>query len=492
MSAKKLNLQEPNAVIPLLYPDHKTPVTRRDFLAQGLIGMSGYVLAPSILSMLSSKAFALDCNAAAGPSGAKKAPAFLAFDLVGGANIAGSNVMVGKQGGQEDFLSSYTTLGLPADMARNVNRDFGLVFHNDSAILRGMQSVITSADVRAKIEGAVFCVASSDDTANNPFNPTYWINGAGAKGELVSILGSRAGDSGGNSRAPAKSINPAARPVRIATPQDALSLVRLGKLAELLSPNKAQKVLKAVESMSAAQLARFSSKDVPDQIKELVQCGYIKSTDMITKFTPASLDATQDPLVTQVFPTLTNAEDQRVATMSKLLLDGYAGAATVEMGGFDYHNGSRATGEARDFQAGRLIGAAIQLAALKQQDLVVYVYSDGSVTSSGALDNSTAGRGKGVWTADSGQRGASFMLMYRAAGKPKLRDSQRRQIGSFKDSGAVDNAATKVSANVETLAKAVVANYLAIQGREGELAKVVGDDPFSTELAQYLIFDKQS
>ena len=35
--------------------------------------------------------------------GAGKIP-FICFDLAGGANIAGSNVLVGQQGGQLDFL----------------------------------------------------------------------------------------------------------------------------------------------------------------------------------------------------------------------------------------------------------------------------------------------------------------------------------------------------------------------------------------------------
>jgi len=142
-------------------------------------------------------------------------------------------------------------------------------------------------------------------------------------------------------------------------------------------------------------------------------------------------------------------------------------------------------------EAGRLMGQALELAALKQKDLVVYVFSDGSVTSNGRIDNSANGRGKTVWTGDSGQRSAAIMLYYRAAGKPKLRDSSVRQIGAFKDSGAVDNGVNKISSSVETLAMAVVANYLAIQGKEGDIAKVLGSDPFGSDIDQYLVFDKQ-
>ena len=76
--------------------------------------------------------------------GAGKIP-FICFDLSGGANIAGSNVLIGKQGGQMDFLTTagYSKLGLPGNMTPNlpnqIDRTFGLAFHTDSAFLRGMK-----------------------------------------------------------------------------------------------------------------------------------------------------------------------------------------------------------------------------------------------------------------------------------------------------------------------------------------------------------------
>ena len=88
--------------------------------------------------------------------GAGKIP-FICFDLAGGANIAGSNVLVGKEGGQLDFLSTqgYSKQGLPGDhdcrttLRRTSSmREFGLMFHSDSAFLRGMLEK-TTATTRA-------------------------------------------------------------------------------------------------------------------------------------------------------------------------------------------------------------------------------------------------------------------------------------------------------------------------------------------------------
>ncbi len=41
----------------------------------------------------------------------------------------------------------------------------------------------------------------------------------------------------------------------------------------------------------------------------------------------------------------------------KMVINGYAGAGTVTMGGYDYHGQGRNTGETRNFRAGRCIGA---------------------------------------------------------------------------------------------------------------------------------------
>jgi hypothetical protein len=120
---------------------------------------------------------------------------------------------------------------------------------------------------------------------------------------------------------------------------------------------------------------------------------------------------------------------------------------------------------------------------------MIYVFTDGGVVANGTVDNSTNGRGKFGWAGDSGQRSASYALVYKKDGKVEIRDN-RRQIGAYKDTGSVDETLTKISGSVENLTKAVVANYLALSGKEGSLASVVGSDPFGAELEQYLAFNK--
>jgi hypothetical protein len=108
MTKRKRNYDDP-----LCHPDHSRPVTRRDFLSQGFISGAGIATGGGVLSLFSSPREALaalsgdldtvGCGIAT--AGAGKIP-FIAFDLAGGANIANSNVLVGGEGGQMDFLNT--------------------------------------------------------------------------------------------------------------------------------------------------------------------------------------------------------------------------------------------------------------------------------------------------------------------------------------------------------------------------------------------------
>src|SRR5262252_1730994 len=110
---------------PQRHENHRRPVTRRDFIAQGFLAGGATVLGGGILSLFADPRAAYatlaqdltGLTAACGISnGAGKIP-FICFDLAGGGNIAGSNVLVGTQG-QLDVLSTagYSKLGLPGTM----------------------------------------------------------------------------------------------------------------------------------------------------------------------------------------------------------------------------------------------------------------------------------------------------------------------------------------------------------------------------------------
>jgi len=487
---------------PLRHPDHRRPMTRREFIAQGFLTGAAVVASPTLLGLL---AYSRDADALSQDlvdlktkpcgitAGAGKIP-FICFDLAGGANIAGSNVLVGGQGGQMDFLSTagYAKLGLPGDVIPSlgdqfIDRQLGLAFHADSAFLRGILDK-TTAGTRSGVNGAVIPARSDNDTANNPHNPMYGINRAGADGQLLTLIGSRSSMSGGNSMAPANMIDPNVRPTKVDRPSDVTGLVDTGKLAQQLTPEDAVKVLESTYRLSTDALNRpalNTGLGNDAEIKEGLRCGYIKSADLVEQFSdPATLDPTKDTanIVGPIFTAadLNDGEFRKTASIMKMVVDGYAGAGTITMGGYDYHTGDRSTGETRDFRAGRCIGACLEYARLKGKPLMIYVFSDGSVASNGMVDNSSEGRGKGVWTGDNSSTAASFFLVYNPNGQRATINSTfgiagdgsegGPQIGHFRDDASVETAASPAANNVNLLVQTVVLNYMALHGQAGQFA----------------------
>lgn len=509
MTSKKPPLH-PDA--PLKLNNHSRPVTRRELVSQGFRAGTATVLGGSIFSLfanpreaeaaLSADLIAMRSACGIAAQGAGKIP-FICFDLAGGANIAGSNVLIGQRGGQLDFLSAggYSKQGLPAAMspaastAANplINTELGIAFHSTSGMLRGILEKVSIGN-RALTNGAVIPARSENDTGNNPHNPMYGINRAGANGSLLALIGSRASDSGGNSMAPAMMINPEVRPTKVDNPNDVTGLVDVGDLVSLLDQQDTVAVMESIYRISDAKLGKVNTGNTNDAvIKDMVRCGYVKSADLADRFgNPSAIDPVADADLVGAAGVFTQAEFdsdgefRKTASVAKLVINGYAGAGTITMGGYDYHTGDRSTGEIRDLRAGRCIGACLEYAARKGIPLMIYVFSDGSVFSNGMIDDSMAGGGKGVWTGDDQQTGASFFLVYNPARRAVLlggassdpntiSDAQRvhQQIGHMRASGDVETGSGVGAANnVNTLVETVVLNYMALHGTQNQFGSV--------------------
>jgi hypothetical protein len=357
-----------------------------------------------------------------------------------------------------------------------VNTELGIAFHSDSAFLRGILTK-TSVATRANVNGTIICARSDNDTDNNPHNPMYGINRAGADGELVTLIGSVSSVSGGNSESPMSMIDPTRRPTKIDSARDATGLIDTGNLVSLLDQTQAGQVALAAEQISAIKLAHENEDPA---LESQILCNYHQTTDLIANFgNPDVVNPMLDPdIATGATPIFSAAElNQRrfakTAAVMKLVVEGFAGAGTVEEGGYDYHDSTRATGEVRDFAAGQMMGAMLEFAARRAAPLMLYVLSDGSLASDGVLDNSAQGRGKGIWKGDNSDTAATLVLVYSPTGRPALTRPTANQIGYFRPSGSVETASSAVANNVALLAEAVVLNYLALHGRTGEFASVL-------------------
>ena len=221
-------------------------------------------------------------------------------------------------------------------------------------------------------------------------------------------------------------------------------------------------------------------------MRKLVRCGYLKSTYLADRFrSPSALNPNLDPHIvaqasqpagiTPIFSAAeynADGEFRKAAAIMKMVINGYAGAGTVTMGGYDYHGQGRNTGETRNFRAGRCIGACLEYAARMQKPLMIYVFSDGALSANGMVNNTVDGRGKLDWASDNQSTASSFVLVYKpgAAGRPALRSPTRMQIGSFSAGGSVVTTSSPAANAVNLLVETVVLNYMALHGEEGNFA----------------------
>ncbi|HTV51457.1 MAG TPA: hypothetical protein VME21_09725 [Steroidobacteraceae bacterium] len=502
---------------PLLHPDHPRPVTRRQMLAAGLIGSQAYVMLPSALfgilgkprdaqAQLASDISSLVSQCGISTTGANKIP-FICFDLAGGANLNGSEALIGQSGGQLDFLSTagYGLLGLPGDMLPNspnkaspsgnfISTALGLAWHSDGAILRGIQS-IASAATQANVNGAAIPAVSSTDTQDNPHNPMYGIWMAGAQGALLNLIGTEATVSGGNSMAPAALINLTEIPSVITQASDCTGLVNTGALGTMFTdPNDAVQVLESTARISGGtNLAALSGKlgnvsvfpgDSATDLstKAAMQCAYAKTAALVNTFgNPASLNPDLDTNIVgganSIFTAAQyqNSNIQATAAVMKMVVSGFAAAGTIVLNGYDYHDSTRATGETQNFNAGVCIGAVLEYAKRMGKPVMVYVFSDGSLVSTMMADNSVAGRGKYGWQGDSQVVASTFFLVYNPAGRPTLmQGGSGNQIGYNNSDGSVNTSSSPASNAVNLLVNTVCLNYMALHNQAGNFASVFG------------------
>jgi hypothetical protein len=519
----KRKLRHPDA--PQRHGSHHRPMTRRELIGQGFLTGGATVLSTGLFSLFANPraAFAqlaadlqLDANAlGCGVDRTGTKIPFICFDLAGGANIAGSNVLVGRGGalGQLDTLSTagYSKLGLPGDQVPGVaettpsatgtsngdhtDTSLGLAFHSDSALLRGMYGSFRTAGIAASINGAVIPARSENDTGNNPHNPLYGIQRAGAEGSILTLIGSQNTDSGGNSMAPAMLINPEFRPTKVDRPSDVTGLVGTSERPRRLTHNDEIAVTESIYRLSKQRIDNNVSTGLPisrdDVVEDLIKCGYLDAAYTTEKFGDVELNPASDPNIVGASGIFSSAEFtaggtdgnefRKTASVMKMVIDGYAGAGCITMGGYDYHGGARQEGETKDFRAGRCIGAVLEYAARMDRQVMIYVFSDGALSSNGVIDNSAAGRGKGEWVSDNQDTAASFFLVYNPpalGGRAQLLTSagltaaQHQQLGAFSAGGDVVRSGTPGANNVNLLVQMVLLNYMALHGEQGQFASI--------------------
>ncbi len=449
---------------------HSKPTTRREFLGYGMIPFAASALVPGALGLLTGiDAHAAEC---AVPSGAQLAP-FITINLSGGAGLS-SNYLPRTAAG--DLLPSYTKMGMGNNTGANAlttQTEFGVnswATPNGNAIGQLLVGIRANADAAtlANTSFVAVCVQSQDDTSNNKFDATGLVFKAGLVGSLIPNLGRQASATGLNQRASLVNPPPPLIVRSFVDIQNSIGYTRA--IQTSLSVAQRQKLASLVGNLSTSQARKLASVNSMAGVQNLIECAGIKNVEL-------SAGAAIDPVANAAVATrwginagtAANNEARVFASMVYNGLLGQAGTVNLERGGYDYHDGSRTTGDTRDREAGQLIGRVLDTARILGQRVMVYVTSDGSVVSD---ENAAPGAN---WTSDRGSAGLSMMFFYDPAGRPATTGFQ---IGDYLV-GQVANDRTPVGNSPELAAQAVFANWAKFNRNMALFTKVIPNGTLS-------------
>lgn len=443
---------------------HSKPVTRRDFLATGMIPFAASMMVPNWLSLiLGNQASAQSLNC---PVPSSFIP-FITINLAGGAAMA-SNYL--PMNAAREPIASYNRLGL-GDNQVPIEREFGnapFAGMQDGQLLSRMLAGIRDKAAAATLANTAFVAIpcdSQNDSNLNKFDLTGAVARAGLAGSLLPNLGRRNSKTGINQSAALM-----APPTPLIVSDFNAILNSVGYSASLgTSLNASQKnsLTKLVKNLNSSQNRKLASVTGAEEIRKVLDCAGIKNTEVVAK--GASLiDPRPQADYSQIWNiaanTAANNVDLIFGSMVYNSLMGYSGSANLELGGYDYHDGSRTTGNTRDFNAGVLMGRVLQSAALLQKPVFLYVISDGSVFSPTSESRSA------VWQGDRGANGVAYMFYYNPKGRPATSDFQ---IGQFNDTQSADRTFI-TGGSPEATAAAVFANWCAANKRNDLYAPIAG------------------
>lgn len=150
------------------------------------------------------------------------------------------------------------------------------------------------------------------------------------------------------------------------------------------------------------------------------------------------------------------------AAITQLVIDGHLGSGSINLGGYDYHDGTRTRGDRMDKDAGALIAKVIKMALIKNKKLVINLTTDGAVRSA---ESDIPG---GAWVSDGGQAGTQIFFVVDPTASVEY---GHYFIGSFNNGQSVD--ATSVAYDKPEKAAAIMAcNYAFFNGKSSCAAEV--------------------
>lgn len=439
---------------------HQKPVSRRDFLAHGLLPFAATLAVPNWLNLLlpSSAAAAPFCP---GPAG-QMIP-FVTLHLSGGAGIMANYVPMDK-GGQ--MLPTYDIMGL--GKAPAIEREFGNAPFAGNGVSKFLQGIRQTAPTALpKTAFVALCANSGDDRDSNKFAVEGMLAKAGLAGNLTPSLGTQ--DTTSGIRALPAVVAPPP-PLTVGRFTDIASSVGYAGSLTNLKAGQRNKLAKLISNLSQEQTRKLASIENGAQMKDIMDCAGIKNESLVAMGSDP-VDLRKDPSAGAALSTLWNVNANTATNNQQLVFGSVAynviksnsGSGGLTIGGYDYHNNTRTTGDQKDLEAGQNAGRVLETAALLNRPVFLLVTTDGAVVSA---KSDTA---DSVWTSDRGSASGMYMLYFNPNGRPA---TSGFQIGNF-TAGQEADSSSPIGNNTEATAAAVFANWLAANNALGMFGSIV-------------------
>jgi hypothetical protein len=425
----------------------RLPLNRREFLGAGLIQFAGFMALPPMLKSMgpgrNAKADVV-CDVAK----SSELPALITLNLQGGAGLS-ANWMPLDQGLQP--LASYSKMGWgvgPAAVKEFANQ---APFFATSPLLAALKTAVPDTMALLNTNFVGVAVRSQDDSGGNRFDITGLTKAAGLTGTLLANLGTSNTVTGNNTQ-PAFVTPPA--PLVVGSYNDIQGALSVsGSLTKIAT--RAPALFSTIQKLNTLQAQKYAAQNYGQQLEQLMVCRSQDNTNLVSNPNGAATDPLSEAPVATAWGITANtsksSRDYVFATMVYNALKGNAGSANLTIGGYDYHNGTRTTGDTKDAEAGTVIGRIITTAYRLNKKVFIIVTSDGSVTSA---ESDVAGS---PWGSDGGLRGSSFMIAMDPTGGTTAKGFQ---LGHYSSAQAADDK-TLVGTAPERAAAAMFANYLA-------------------------------
>jgi hypothetical protein len=448
----------------------KAVLTRRDLLATGVISFAGTLMSQSLFSLLLPQTAEAAVQCMVGGSG-QWVP-LITVNLQGGSNLS-SHWLPLDQGGQ--MLPSYSKVGWGKAGAFSTDYEFAnrAPFFSGSTLLTGIRTTATPAALASSVFVGV-SVASQDDSSNNASDITGLARGMGLNGKLLANLGT-ANTPTGNGTKPAYVAPPA--PLVVSGYQDITGALGVGgSLQPLVAANRAGKMFETIQKLSILQASKYVQQNSGSQLENVITCRTQDNTNLIANPDGNNTDPRGNATVAQIWGIAANtsmtSRAYQFGSMVFNALNGNAGSANLNMGGYDYHDGTRTRGDGADNSAGMVIGQIIQTATALNKKVFIMVTTDGATTSA---ESDIPGA---AWTSDGGDRGAMYMIAVNPSAAPTANGSQ---LGFMNiNQGAAD----PLISSPDRAAAAAFVNWLSFNGQLSQIDKVLPRTFSPTEIEQ--------